>query len=149
MLCGPSGKQNRPPFFAEIGLGKQNLPPFFAEMTVGKQNRPPFFAEIGLGKQNRPPVSSENGKNCGFRGRNHQKTEKTAFHPRMMREKQQKQHFIHGWWGKNRKNSSDTGVNRPFLPKTAFLPREKVRITHFLRFPLEKKSKSPVFRVSP
>ena len=50
MLCGASGSRNLPPFFAEIGLGKQNLPPF----------------------------SSKNSENCEFRGRNHQKSLKTA-----------------------------------------------------------------------
>ena len=50
MLCGASGSRNLPPFFAEIGVGKQNLPPF----------------------------SSKNGKNYVFRGRNHQKSLKTA-----------------------------------------------------------------------
>ena len=43
-----------------------------------KQNLPPFFVEMSVGKQNLPPFSSKNGKNCGFRGRNHQKSLKTA-----------------------------------------------------------------------
>ena len=49
-----------------------------AVRTVGKQNLPRFFAEIGVGKQNLPPFSSKNGKNYVFRGRNHQKSLKTA-----------------------------------------------------------------------
>ena len=38
-------------------VGKQNLPPFFAEMTVRSQNLPPFFVEMSVRRQNRPRFS--------------------------------------------------------------------------------------------
>ena len=34
-----------------MSVGKQNLPPFFAEMTVRKQNLPPVFAEMSVGSK--------------------------------------------------------------------------------------------------
>ena len=81
-------------------VGKQNLPPFFAEMSVGSKTVHGFcrnerrgakpstvFAEIGLGRQNRPRFSSKNGKNRLSSTDDERKTVKTTFHPRMMSQK--------------------------------------------------------------
>ena len=54
---------------------KREFPRFRA---LGEAKPATVFAEIGVGKQNLPPVSSKNGKNYVFRGRNRQKTAKTA-----------------------------------------------------------------------
>ena len=89
---------------------------------------PTVFAEIGVGKQNLPPVSSKNGKNCEFRGQNHQKTEKTGFpHPG---ENQNHPFFAfpHPWESQKRPKTAfphpGESQNHPF---SAFLPREKSR----------------------
>ena len=130
------GKQNLPPFFAEMTVGKQNRPPVFTEMSVGKQNLPPFFAKIGVGKQNLPPVSSKNGKNYVFRGRNHQKSLKTANSVGRIIKKRRKLRIP---WAESSKN----GKNR-LSP-----PWGKSKSPVFCVSPPWGKSKSPIFCVSP
>ena len=44
---------------------------------------------------------------------------------------------------KNSKNCVSSTDDERKMAKTAFLPREKVRITHFLRFRLPRKATSP------
>ena len=92
MLCGPSGSRNLPPVFAEIGLGKQNL----------------------------PPVSSKNGKNRGFRGRNHQKTAKTANSVDRIIKKRRKLRIPWAESSKNSKNCEFRGQNHQKTAKTGF-----------------------------
>ena len=82
---------------------------------LGEAKPSTVFAEIGVRKQNLPPFSSKNSENCKFRGRNHQKTAKTA-------------------------DSVDRIVKK--RKKPAFPTLGKVKITHFLRFPTLGKSKT-------
>ena len=77
--------------------------------------------------QNLPPFSSKNGENCKFRGRNRQKTAKTANSVGRIIKKRKKPAF-------------------PTLGKdkiTHFLrfpTLGKIKITRFLRFSLERKA---------
>ena len=93
--------------------------------------------------------SSKNGKNCEFRGRNHQKTEKTGFHPRMTSEKRKKPRIPWTESSKNRKNRLSSTDDERKTEKTAFPPRGKIKIIRFLRFPLEGKAKTFKNCVSP
>ena len=81
--------------------------------ALGEAKPPTVLAEIGLGSQNLPPFSSKNGDNCKFRGRNRQKTAKTA-------------------------NSVGRIIKK--RKKPAFPTLGKVKITRFLRFSLERKA---------
>ena len=120
-----------------------------AVRTVWKQNLPPFFAEMSVGKQNLPLFSSKNGKNYVFRGRNHQKSLKTANSVGRIIKKRRKLQIPWTESSENGKNRLSSTDDERKTVKTAFLPREKVRISHFLRFSLERKSESPIFYVSP
>ena len=99
-------------------------------------------------KQQKPRIpwteSSKNGENCGFRGQNHQKTEKTAFpHPG---EKQNHPKTAFPNPGEKQKHPKTAlphpGENQKQL-KTAFPNFGKDKITRKLRFPTLGKAKTP------
>ena len=108
-------------------------------------------------KQNLPPFSSKNGKNCGFRGRNHQKSLKTANSVDGIIKKRKKLRIPWaesseiaencGFRGQNHQKSLKTAnsVGRIIKKrkKPAFPTLGKVRITHFLHFPTLGRSKTP------
>ena len=121
MLCGPSGSRNLPPFFAEIGVRKQNL----------------------------PPVSSKNGKNYVFRGRNHQKSLKTANSVDGIIKKRRKLQIPWTESSKNGENCGFRGQNHQKTEKTGF-PHPGENQNHpFFAFPHPGESQNHPFSAFP
>ena len=76
-----------------------------------------------LGEAKPSTVSSKNRKNCGFRGRNHQKTEKTANSVDGIIKKQKKLRIPWTESSKNGENCEFRGQNHQKTAKTGFHPR--------------------------
>ena len=96
---------------------KREFPRFRA---LGEAKPATVFAEIGVGKQNLPPVSSKNGKNCKFRGRNRQKTVKTANSVNGIIRNRRKLQIPWEESSKNSKNCKFCGQNHQKTEKTGF-----------------------------